>query len=143
MPLSSGKFIILSASIHIFILFTFIFTFRNITEPFKPTIMFLGSILKEEEVVEGNEPQMSPQKLLASDTLQLLKTASNEHTFVRIELNKPLAPDPVTGETKSFIKSTFPTIQLPSGPTRSSNKGINDVPAMPYRPLQLYPDDQN
>ena len=144
MPLSSVKFIVVSAGIHIFILSAFVFTFRNITEPFKPTLIFLGSILKGEDVIAENETQTASQKPIAMNAPHLIKTHSQERA-ARADLNKPWTPGPAAEATKPFTKSTFPTIEKPSGQAGSANKDLDgDMPAaVPYRPLKLYSDDQN
>ena len=128
-----------SIFIHLIVLNAFIFTFPVQSESFKPQFLFLGSILKQQDISEVMShkgfPHLNTPSLTDGEALPSL-----EKPISKFNTRKPKTP---VSSKKSEIKTTFETSQKILNNKDSVNSQSFVEPLPPYKPLKLIPNDQN
>ena len=134
--------LLLSVFCHVIIFNTFIFQFPITPEPFKPNIIFLGSILNHNEVfpttpsvAQLEDKRNFKDPSLINDTLQ------NRPIITSIAVEKPEREAPSSHKTKEFIKANFlNTISSPAKQNDMDNElPLNPIaqPGHTYKPLRI------
>ena len=137
----------LSLLIHLTIFSVFVFTFPVYSASFKPTFVFLGSILQQEDMGTPRG-QDGPAKEYASSVQDVLNAVNQElfnssqeavgRPFGRLVERKPVFSKPLTTNEKATLKSTFtlPALGTTAAEDATSD-GLTDYETVPYNPLRL------
>ena len=143
------KALFLSGAIHLVVFNVFIFTVPLSRVSFKPSFIFLGPILKQQDV--GDIPQVEGGR---NDLLSFSKDSSGGdkedffppsenvgRRFIQGASRRPVSRNSVgTGEkivTKSFFDIPADVKQEQSGPVFDPGEADREI--APYQPLGLFP----
>ena len=133
--------LLISFLIHLIVLSSFVFTFSGPQESYKPQMVFLGPILKRQDVV--NDTAKDPQRVRpmgSKGTEVTFWPGKKTDVFTPSPLNKPASSEPSSSVPKMTLKSTFPVSINKKDKKPSRHEGI-DTLIRPYEPLRLYPHD--
>lgn len=141
------KALFLSFLVHLIVLSAFVFTFPVFSESFRPTFVFLGAILKSQDVrgdfagnEEPKEEVVPRQELLKNGAEGLLvqSEAARVRPFFQEGAGKPLFPPALNAQEKATLK-TFFEVSAPDDPsvTDAGRDGLGDYGVDAYKPLRL------
>ncbi len=133
----TSKSILLSLLIHLIIFSAFIFVFPLKQERIRPELIFLGSILKQRDLIDQNRNLQSSNLPPAPQTFVTKHKKSNLYSPTDIHLTKPKSENMLT-RPKATIKLTFPTTKnfQSQESLEIDDVGI-DSHIPPYKPLKL------
>lgn len=142
--------LVLSVIIHLMIFNTFIFTFPLNPSAHKPNLIFLGPILKKNDVVQPQggikqkqHPVDAAAKNMFSSTPQVSglmdgKKITTPSPFIETTLKKPLLDIENDPQNKVTLKSTFELSEIKEqGSEQQIEDGEIDFKIAPYHPLRL------
>lgn len=143
------KSFFLSLVVHLIVLNAFMFTFPSLSTSFKPTFIFLGSILKDQDVGDvlekgagGGERLPLAKDSPESVSGELFRSfAETGRRFIQGVDHKPVSPKIVGSREKIVTKSLFnlpeEIKQLPAQSVEDHTEAKYEIE--PYKPLGLFP----
>lgn len=143
------KALFFSLGIHLIVLSSFIFTLPLFRVSFKPSFIFLGPILKEQDLGDISQPKEKiDQALSFSDGPSgsgagdlLFYSQSVGRRFIEGALRQPVSPGSVGTRDKIVTKSLF---DIPADVKQEQTGSVADSLEVdheiaPYKPLGLFP----
>jgi hypothetical protein len=135
--------LLLAVIIHLGIFSIFIFSFPTTRESFKPQFVFLGSILKDQDIQPAYLPSQ-PKTVAGSSHLPHVSIKPNQQPLPGLGSQKPDAAKAFFYSQKQHIKTMFNT-ELPK--SKNLTHDLEEIGVQldvkPYQPLTLSPYDQD
>lgn len=134
------KSLTLSFFLHVFLLTNTSVIFPLRPSSFKPKFIFLGAVLKEQDIAQASlKEKLSQSSLNYPDSLHLLN-AMRAKEWAMNKTEKALLPSAIHPGEKITIKSNIEPLQAKNPTVDLKTLGI-DSPVESFKPLKLYLDD--
>ncbi len=134
----SAVSLIFSAGFHLLFITSFVLVFTPLKESFKPEFLFLGSILKQEDLQSSipKTPSANPWRTFKSTTSMDAHLLSDKTSPV-LQIDKPLQPALIKEEKKLLTKSTLGEVSQAPKKRPNPDDLDFDLHLTPYKPLKL------
>ena len=138
------NFFIFSLFLHIIIFASFIFVLPIDEIPFKPKLVFLGSILEQQDIRNYNSTKKNISSQITSEEWRYKKHSVSNNPFFTPFIKKPLSQKKsLELKEKITLKSTFVIKKQESKKEVKKEeiniKGLeNGLEVIPYQPLRFH-----